>query len=132
VLARAEGGRWAERCRGLQARMLEALRPAGVKCYGAAPGAGRDPRHLCLGFPGCQGEMMMLRLDLEGVCVGAGAGCLAPDEKVSPVLRAMGVSREEAFGVLLVGLRPELTEEEVDRAAEALVKTSHRQRQSIR
>jgi cysteine desulfurase len=57
-----------------------------------------------------------LRLDLRGIQVGAGTGCKNREIKLSPVLTAMGVSKEWALGTLLIGLSDSLQEADIERA----------------
>ena len=61
---------------------------------------------------------MLFALEGDGIYVSAGSACASRKQKVSPVLRAMGVSTELADCSLRFSLCPETTEEEIDYAAE--------------
>jgi len=108
------------RVRALRDRFEEAV-------LAAVPGARRaaaEPRTAntaLLLFPGVEGEMLALRLDARGVAVSTGSACTQGKVETSPVLRAMGVPAREARGALRVSLSRFTTEEEVERAAAAIV-----------
>lgn len=83
----------------------------------------RLPGHLCLGFPGLEGEMPALvqALDQAGVAVSASSACSTSKSAApSPVLLAMGFSPDRARGFLRVTLGRFNTEPEVARFLDAL------------
>lgn len=53
-------------------------------------------RILNLGFDGVDAQTLLLMLDNKGVCVSAGSACCSHENKPSHVLKAMGLSDEEA------------------------------------
>ena len=63
-------------------------------------------------------QTMLFALEGDGVYVSAGSACASRKQKISPVLRAMGVSTEQADCSLRFSLCPATTQEEVDYAAE--------------
>lgn len=107
-----------EKCRNLQTLFLNRLSEVTTdwKLNGPQPGPERDPHHLSLSFLHVEAEALALRLDLKGIQVGAGTGCRSRELKLSPVLNAMGVSKEWALGTLLIGLSEGLGEQDIDRA----------------
>ena len=67
-------------------------------------------------------QTMLFALEGDGVYVSAGSACASRKQKISPVLKAMGVSTEQADCSLRFSLCPETTEEEVEYAAACAVK----------
>lgn len=52
----------------------------------------RLPNTSCFALPGLRAETQVMAMDLEGVCISAGAACSSGKVKTSGVLKAMGVS----------------------------------------
>lgn len=90
----------------------------------------RLPQILSLGIPGADTSTLLLSLDLEGISVSSGSACSSGSESPSHVLEAMGVYREAPgeYGVLRFSLGPGTEPEDVDRAAEAVVRVTDRVR----
>lgn len=86
----------------------------------SAPGAERLPGHCHFRFPGLESEALLFLLDQEAVCASAGAACASGAIEPSPVLLAMGVSKEEAGSSLRLTLGPATTEDDVRTAAAAI------------
>ena len=76
------------------------------------------PHILNIAMPPVRSQTMLFALEGDGIYVSAGSACASRKQKVSPVLRAMGVSTELADCSLRFSLCPETTEEEIDYAAE--------------
>jgi cysteine desulfurase len=83
-------------------------------------GLPRIPNTTNLRFEGADGEALLIALDLEGICVSAGAACASGSLKPSHVLTAMGLSPRQAHGSLRFSLGPITTEADVDRVVAAL------------
>ena len=79
--------------------------------------ARRVPGTSNLGFEGAPGELVMVGLDLEGVCVSTGAACTSGSLSPSPVILALGLPPARAREAVRFSLGRESTEAEVDRAA---------------
>ncbi|MGZ3772112.1 MAG: cysteine desulfurase family protein [Pseudobdellovibrionaceae bacterium] len=62
---------------------------------------------------GADGETMLMSLDIKGYAVSTGAACSSGNPEPSPVLMAMGLSRQEAQNSLRVSLGWDTTREEV-------------------
>ena len=77
---------------------------------------GRLPNNANIRFDGIDGEALLLRLDLAGIAASSGSACTAGSQKVSHVLRAMGLTEEQAKSSLRLTVGPENTEEEIDKA----------------
>jgi len=83
------------------------------------------PHILSVSFPPgpagpLDGEMLLLGLDLAGVCASAGSACTSGALEPSHVLLAMAVPRDIAAATLRFSLGTETTAADVDAAADAL------------
>ncbi len=65
------------------------------------------------------GEMLLLNMDMETICVSAGSACASGAVEPSHVLLAMGLDRDTASAFLRFSVGMHTTEEAVDRAVEA-------------
>lgn len=65
-------------------------------------------------------QTMLFALEGDGIFVSAGSACASRKQKISPVLKAMGVSTEQADCSLRFSLCPYTTEEETDYAAQRI------------
>jgi cysteine desulfurase len=74
----------------------------------------------CVRFAGCEGDGLMMALDLEGICVSTGSACSSGSVDPSPILLGMGLSPAEARQTLRFSLPVSVAEAEVDRAAEVV------------
>ncbi len=78
-----------------------------AEILGAVVTAGEGPRlpnTSSLVIPGVDGETMLMSLDIKGYAVSTGAACSSGNPEPSPVLLAMGLSRQEAQSSLRVSL----------------------------
>lgn len=89
----------------------------GTQINGAAPRVGNTSN---LVFPGCDGEALLIALDLEGICVSTGAACASGSLSPSHVLTAMGRAPAEVHASLRFSLGSQSTEAEVDAVVAAL------------
>jgi cysteine desulfurase len=95
-------------------------------------GAPRTPNTSNLLFRGADGEALLIALDLEGICVSAGAACASGSLRPSHVLSAMGLSPADARASLRFSLGPLATGAEVERVVDALVTHVPRAREAAR
>lgn len=75
---------------------------------------------LCVGFPGCEGQLLLINLDLEGIMVSTGSACSAGTVEASPVLLAIGAGEEAARSVLRISVGKDTREDEIDALVAAL------------
>ncbi|MGH7908097.1 MAG: cysteine desulfurase family protein [Candidatus Binataceae bacterium] len=108
----------------LLARLRESI--PGLRMNG--PQSNRLANTLNLTFPNVLGESMLIALDLEGVEVSMGSACAAGAVEPSHVLIAMGRSRAEARSSLRLSLGWSTRENEIERAAEIIVRVWNRVR----
>lgn len=73
------------------------------------------PHVASVSFPGTDGEMMLIRLNAEGIGVSLGSACNSKSIEPSHVLTAMGLSREQIEGSLRVSMGYPTTESDIDR-----------------
>jgi len=117
ALAAAEIRSEAARLSGLRERILAGLRVRLPRVTLLGHPVERLPGHLCLGFPGLEGDMpaLVLALDEAGVAVSSSSACsTAKAGAPSPVLQAMGLSAEQARGFLRVTLGRFNTQRDAD------------------
>ncbi len=101
-------------------RRISALRDrleAGV--VAATPDAviiGRSAQRIgntsCIALPGKSAETLVIRMDMEGIAVSAGAACSSGKVGANPVIMAMGLGEAVARSALRVSLGPETKEED--------------------
>lgn len=70
---------------------------------------------------GVDGETLLMNLDMQGIAVSTGAACSSGNPEPSPVLLALGLSREEAQCSMRISLGWGSTKKEVDVFIEKLV-----------
>jgi cysteine desulfurase len=78
---------------------------------GAAP---RTPNTTNLGFPGIEGEALLIALDLKGLACSTGAACSSGAVEPSHVLTAIGLPPEEARASLRFSLGRHTTSADID------------------
>lgn len=69
---------------------------------------------------GVEGEALLLRLDMAGICASSGSACTTGSLDPSHVLLSLGLPHEVAHGSLRISLGDENTEEDVDYILEVL------------
>ena len=109
----------------LEATLLAGAAPARVN----GAGAPRLPNILNVGFPGVEGESLLMALDIMGVAVSTGSACAAGVEEISHVLQALGVDPAYARGSLRLSLGHDTTEKDIDYAATAVIEAVARLRE---
>ena len=65
-------------------------------------------------IPGADGDTLLMSLDLKGFSVSTGAACSSGSPEPSPVLLAMGLTREEAQSSLRVSVGWNNTQDEIE------------------
>ncbi len=91
------------------------------------------PHILNVSFPprsgkGVDGEMLLLNLDVAGICASSGSACTSGAIEPSHVLEAMGVPRDTAAATVRFSLGTSNTEEEIRTAADQLIRIMARMR----
>ena len=83
---------------------------------------------LNVSFPGCDGETLLMGLDLEGICASSGSACMVGSIRSSHVLLAMGVPPDLAQATVRFSLGRTTTSDEIDATVNALQRVLARQR----
>ncbi len=81
--------------------------------------AARLPNTLSIVFPGVVGYELISAI--PELCASTGAACHSETIDMSPTLRAMGLSREDAAGTIRLSVGWYSSEEDIDRAADLIV-----------
>jgi len=105
ALERADGTRLerAARYAALCAQVVETLRSI-EGCELLGRDEPRLPNTVSAAFPGCEGEALLVSLDLEGVAVSTGSACAVGGTEASPVLLAMGLVPKQAASSLRISV----------------------------
>lgn len=74
----------------------------------------RLPNNLSLTFEGINAEALITLLDMHGICVSVGSACSSGEKTPSRVLKAIGLSDEEAFSTVRISIGADTTTEECD------------------
>ena len=80
------------------------------------------PGLLSLSFPGYDGEAILHRMDLFGICISTGSACDSKRTVASHVLEAIKTDENIARGTIRISFGPENTLEEADAIAAGLRK----------
>ena len=97
----------------LRDKLIEGLRTI-PKCRLNGHPTQRLPGNVSFCFEGIEGESLLLRLDLAGICASSGSACTSGSLDPSHVLLALGMPHEIAHGSLRLSLSEYNTMEEVD------------------
>ncbi len=75
-----------------------------------------------LSFSGADGEAILHRMDLMGICISTGSACNSVNEEISHVLKAIRLNEKLAGGTIRISLGKNNTAEDVDSIVNALIK----------
>lgn len=81
----------------------------------------RLPGMASIYVPGLDSETLILKLDQKGFEVSAGSACSSGSLDPSHVLSAMGIARNDALGALRISFDERISDEDLDRFADALI-----------
>lgn len=73
-------------------------------------------------FDGVEGESLLLMLDSYGICVSAGSACATGSLEPSHVLRAIGLTKEQAMCSIRISFDELLTDAEADYVVDTIKK----------
>ena len=83
----------------------------------------RLPNNVNFSFEFIEGESLLIKLDMAGICASSGSACTSGSLDPSHVLLAIGLPHEKAHGSLRLTLSEENTEEEMDYVVSTLIDT---------
>lgn len=119
-LARREMAEESLRLAHLREQLWEKIRSAFPDAVRNTPLREVLPQNLNITFPGIDGEQLLR--SLTDIAVSSGAACSSADPRPSHVLRAIGLSEQDAKSSLRFGLGRFTTQEEIDFAADDLIR----------
>lgn len=102
-----------ERMGQLRTKLEEGVKRATPAAVIVGADAGRVANTSCVALPGKPAETLVIKLDLAGIAVSAGAACSSGKVGESHVLAAMGLAPEIARSAIRVSLGPESGEDDV-------------------
>ena len=105
----------------LENELLYRLNETGVP-FVRNGGANTLPGLISLSFPGADGEAILHRMDLLGICISTGSACNSRDTEISHVLRAIDLDEKYAKGTIRVSLGKCNTSEDVEKIVRGLEK----------
>ena len=106
--------------RELEKLFLERLNASGT-AFLRNGGSETLPGLLSLSFPDMDGEAILHRMDLKGICISTGSACNSKETEISHVLRAIGLEESLAKGTIRVSFGKYNTPEEVRFIADSLI-----------
>ena len=106
--------------REMEADLLARLAETGIDF--CRNGINQVPGNMSLSFRGFEGEMLLHRLDLMGICVSTGSACDSKNTQISHVLKAMNIPEEYALGTIRVSLGTQNSSKDLEIIANSLVK----------
>ncbi len=80
----------------------------------------RLPGNINMCFEGIEGEALLLRLDMMGICASSGSACTSGSLDPSHVLLAIGLPHEIAHGSLRLSFSDDTTDSEIDYIAKCV------------
>ena len=84
------------------------------------------PGVISLSFNGANGEAMLHRLDLRGICVSTGSACDSVNTNISHVLKAIELDEKYAKGTIRISLGKRNNAEDADYIANEIIKIVER------
>lgn len=105
----------------LEQQLIDMLRTKGIE-FLRNGNQTRIPGNISLSFPGRDGEALLHRLDLMGICVSTGSACNSTNTHISHVLQAIGLDEKYARGTIRISLGKNNTTSDVDAIGGALIK----------
>lgn len=114
-----------EKIRRLRERLVDGILAAVPK---TRLNGGREQRlagNVNISFEAVEGEALLLRLDMMGICASSGSACTSGSLDPSHVLLAIGLPHEIAHGSLRLSLSESTTDAEIDYILECIPQVIH-------
>ena len=117
-------------CGALRDRLWDRLRESvpDLMVNGPPPDGSRLANNLNVSFRGVQGETALLGLDMGGVAASAGSACTTGNSEPSHVLKAIGLTADEARASIRFTVGRGNSESEIDDAARVIAEVIARTR----
>ena len=110
----------AQKLHKLEEILLDGLSSAGID-YRRNGSSSHAPGNVNISIRDVEGEMLLHRLDLKGICISTGSACDSVNTRVSHVIRAIGVPGEYANGTIRISFGKDNDEDDAGAIAEALI-----------
>lgn len=104
----------------LENRLLKALKKGGIDFI---RNGYKDhiPGNISISIKNKEGEMLLHRLDLLGICVSTGSACDSKNTQVSHVIKAIRVPDDYSKGTIRISLGKNNTTDEIDSIAAGII-----------
>jgi cysteine desulfurase len=122
----ARAARWTALRDRLEAGLITALGPERVIRNGPTREDLRLPQTLNVGFPGLDGDALLMQLDLTGIAASLGSACASGSTRPSPTLMAMRVPDDRLRSSVRFSLGATTTAEEIDEAIRRIAGVAER------
>jgi len=113
---------YVQRLQSLRDRFEQSLRSAMPEIVIHGARAERLPQTSNIAFPGLDGQVLLMALDLAGVACSVGSACASGSTELSPTLRAMDLTNELVASSLRCSLGTTTTKPEIDEAVRRIVR----------
>ena len=124
-LAREEQQTHARRLEGLRNRFEQGLAAGFPNLVVNGRSAPRLPHTSSVAFPGIDGQVLLMALDMVGVACSVGSACSSGSTELSPTLRAMGLAQDVVASSLRFSLGARTTEAQIDEAVRRILQVVH-------
>jgi cysteine desulfurase len=104
----------------LENRLLSSLSNANI-CFIRNGGENTLPGLISLSFAGADGEAILHRMDLSGICIATGSACNSKNTEVSHVLEAINLDDLFAKGTIRISIGKQNSVTDIDAIANALI-----------
>lgn len=105
----------------LENEFLSRLKETGIP-FVRNGGINTLPGLISISFSGADGEAILHRMDLLGICISTGSACNSRDTEISHVLKAIDLDEKYAKGTIRVSLGKYNTSEDVEKIVRGLAK----------
>lgn len=78
------------------------------------------PGNVSLSFADADGEAILHRMDLKGICISTGSACDSVNNQLSHVIEAIGIPKKYARGTIRISIGKNNTTDEMDSIIEVL------------
>lgn len=105
----------------LENHLMDLLSHSGLD-YIRNGGDNHIPGNISLSFRDAEGEAILHRMDLMGICISTGSACDSVNTQISHVIKAIGVPKEYAKGTIRISLGKYNSFDECHSIVDALIK----------
>ncbi len=105
----------------LESGLISALGPRRVLRNGPTEEHQRLPQTLNVGFPGLDGDVLLMQLDMVGIAASLGSACASGSTRPSPTLLAMRIPDDRLRSSVRFSFGATTTEAEIDEAIRRVV-----------